>query len=656
MVGRFLSARRILIARFLVVGLMLVGCSGGQPKVQHRAAGEAGVARSGSGAGALPAALASAPGAPTAATPETRAAHAVETHVAVVEPTELAELERRGFALGVLVRGRDLPSAADLGADSGFKSIFEVLRADLRDTRAQHPGAKVTSVDGVRLFEAEWLASKQMSFRLVGVFNRLDRRAFYSGSGAERGSCGEVRFVYRLGYTTEQGKQPMQFRLPMTLNVVFYLPASDCVAEARAWQSEPGLAGSRFVEWLVGDSPAPGPLSASARRGLTLKSVEANVQSVRWQSSMIPSLGGHIEYLLRVFHAADPARERFEAAPMENMPDVARLKRDRALRAELLALLREPASLEALDDGVLVLPERFLARRAVSVSPRGLARPANRPFAQLFSPSDFADLDLVRTRTLGSGVALLRRLDGQSCVGCHQSRSIAGFHHVGNDPESTPDYAALESGLSTHLRADLARREAYVAALARSETPAEFRPIPEGQGVGNEHGAPCGLGDAGLAEWSCAPGFRCVALEDPEVGACFAEGSLGEPCEYGELVAGGRPRSDRVANIAKHACGAGMACTTNFSGFPEGSCDTSCAHDTPNRVCGDFLDVDAFQNCLRFRQPVAECARQHVFKTGLRACDAAHPCRQDYVCSRAGACLPPYFVYPLRLDGYPLRR
>jgi len=622
-------------------------------------AGQATPSRSSAAASPPPARLPREPSALAVSAPETLAAPDVETHVAVVDPAQLVELERRGFSLGVLVRGRELPSAAELNADAGFKSIFDVLRADLRDTRAQHPGAKVTSVDGVRLFEADWLGSKQMSFGLVGVFNRLDRRAFYSaasskrsGSALQHGRCGEVRFVYRLGYTTEQGKQPMQSRLPMTLNVVFYLPGSDCVAEARAWQSEPGLAGLAFVEWLT----RAGPLGASARRGFTLKSVEANVQSVRWQSSMIPSLGGHIEYSLRVFHAADEARERFEPAPLENTPDVARLKRDRALRAELLALLREPTTLRALDAGVLVLPERFLARHAVSVSPRGLARPANRPFAQLFSPSDFADLDLAGTRTLGSGVALLRRLDGESCVGCHQSRSIAGFHHVGNDAESTPDYAALESGMSTHLRADLGRRAEYVAALARSETPAEFRPIPERQGAGNGYGAPCGLGDAGLAEWACAPGFRCVALEDPEVGACFAAGSLGEPCEYGEMVSGGRPRSDRVANITKHACGAGMACTGNFSGFPEGSCDTSCAGDMPDRSCGDFLDVDGFQNCLRFRQPVAECARQHVFKTGLRACDEAHPCRQDYVCSRAGACLPPYFVYPLRLDGYPLGR
>lgn len=574
----------------------------------------------------------------------------LETHVAVVEPGELAALERLGFSLGVLLRGRELSNTETLNRDAGFKSIFDVLRADLVDTKAKHPGAKVTSVDGVRLFDAEWLASKRMSFELTGVFNRLDRRAFYQGT------CGEVRFLYRLGYETEQGKAPMKFRLPMTLNVVFLVRDADCRATARAWQSEAGPQGESFAAWLVD----AGPLGEAARRHWSLKSVEANVQSVRLQSSMRPSMAGHIEYVMRVFEAADPARARFVPRVMENMPDVALLRRDAALRAELLAFLRQPAALAALDDGVLLLPERFLARRAVSVAPRGLARQANRPFRQLFTPADFADLDLGATRTLRSPTALLRRLDGHSCVGCHQSRSIAGFHHVGNDPEWVPPYASLLSGLSAHLRADLARRRDYVSAVAAAEVPIEHRPAPERQGVGNQYGAPCGLGDPGLADWTCAPGYRCVKLEDSEVGACFAEGSVGAPCEYGDMLTGAGPARDQVAHVTKSACGQGLTCVTNFSGFPQGSCDASCGGELEDRACGDFLDVDAFQNCLRFRQPVAECATRHVFKTGMRACDDEHPCRQDFVCSRVGpnegACMPPYFVYPLRLDGYPLRR
>lgn len=641
-------SRRLLA--LLVLGSLLGNCGAGETSVVTQPPARAAVsvqasATSATSGGAL-AASAAAP------------ARALETHVAVLDPAELSEWERRGFSLGSLVRGHEFSNTPlsnkplynneELSRDPGFKSIFDVLRADLNDTRAKHPGAKVTSVDGVRLFEAEWLRSKHMAFELVGVFNRLDRRAFYPD--LDPSACGEVRFVYRLKYNTEQGKQPMQFRLPMTLNVVFHAREPDCRVAASAWQVAPGEGTAKLAKHL----------GEAVRGRYPLKSVEVNLQSVRWQSSMIPSLAGHIEYSMRVFHAVDGGRERFEPAPMENMPDVTRLENDQALRMELLAFLREPATLQALDTGVLQLPERFLAKRAVSVAPRGLARPANRPFRQLFSPGDFADLDLAGTRTLASPVALLRRLDGHSCVGCHQSRSIAGFHHVGNDPESTPDYAALHSGLSAHLRAELGRRTRYVEALARGEAPDEFRPIPERQGVGDGQGAPCGLGDTGLADWSCAPGLSCIALEDREVGACFEEGSLGEPCEYGEMLGRKRSVSDRVTHVTKHACGAGLTCVTNFSGFPQGSCDASCAGDVPDRVCGDFLDVDGFQNCLRFREPVLTCAQKHVFKTGLRACDDAHPCRQDYVCSRVtpgqGACVPPYFVYPLRLDGYPLRR
>jgi len=278
----------------------------------------------------------------------------LDTHVAVVEPAELAALERLGFSLGVLVRGRELPNTETLNQDAGFKSIFDVLRGDLLETKAKHPGAKVTSVDGVRLFDAEWLSAERMSFELIGAFNRLDRRAFYQGT------CGEVRFIYRLGYAIEQGKAPMKFRLPMTLNVVFLVADADCQATARAWQSEPGLAGDSLVAWLVDE----GPLGEASRRHWSLKSVEANVQSVRLQSSMHPSMAGHIEYVMRVFEAADPARERFVPRVMENMPDVALLQRDAALRSELLTLLRQPSTLAALDDGVLQLPERFLARRA----------------------------------------------------------------------------------------------------------------------------------------------------------------------------------------------------------------------------------------------------------------------------------------------------
>jgi len=346
---------------------------------------------------------------------------------------------------------------------------------------------------------------------------------------------------------------------------------------------------------------------------------------------------------------------------MENMPDVEKLAKNEALRAELLAHLREPAVLSAIDRGTLVLPERFLATRAVSVSPRGLTRAANRPFRKLFRDADFGDFPLRGTRTIGSPAALLRRLDGATCTGCHQSRSIAGFHQVGDDAPEHPKFDALLSGSSAHLESDLARRRAYVASVASGEAADEFRPIPERQGTGAGFGAPCGLGDAGFSEWTCAAGFHCEKLEDSEIGTCLTATAIGSPCQYGEVMSKAQPSRDLVASMKEHACEEKQRCDNNRSGFPLGACAAACSTTTPGSTCSDFLDADAFQLCLRSRVTFEGCAEKHVFGAGLRACDAENPCRQDYVCIRSrtpgvGACVPPYFVYQLRLDGYPLMR
>ncbi|HVJ20094.1 MAG TPA: hypothetical protein VM686_31990 [Polyangiaceae bacterium] len=574
------------------------------------------------------------------------------THVAVLDPAVLARLSQQGFGLSEVVLGQNAATTLELDRDTPFRDIFKVLRSELERAKRVFPLARPTSIDGFRLFDARWLASSEMSFELSGVFNRLDRRAFYEGT------CGEVRLLYRLRYTTEQGGAPMSSRLPMTVNAV-YLVADDgasCQNVAREWQSPDALSGDALPRWLVA-----GPLGREARQRWSLKAVETNLQTIRLQSTVQTTVAGHIEYSLRVFHLQTGDRPAFVAAPMENMPDVARLRADARLKTELLDWLKTPATLAALDQGTLELPERFLATAATSVSPRALTRIANRPFARLFSERDFAALELDGYRSIGSPKALLRRLDGASCTGCHQSHSIAGFHHVGDDPADSPAFSSLFRGSSSHLGADLARREAYVKSVAAGETPDEFRPLPERQGVGRGHGAPCGLGDPGFADWTCDDGYRCVALEDRDVGTCLADHGLGAPCQYGEILPNERPERDHVGKMHGEVCSESLSCDLNISGFPLGSCRGSCKTPLPNGTCGDFLDVDGYQNCLRAGSTNADCVARFVFPTQLRACDAEHACRQDYVCVRtkkagAGACVPPYFVYPLRNDGYPLKR
>lgn len=573
-----------------------------------------------------------------------------QTLSAVVEPGVLKYLEGSGFTLPELTLGQRASNNAELALLPGWKSILEVLRADLAEVKRVHPLAKVTSIDGFRLFDERFLASRELRYELVGVFNRLDRRAFYPDS------CGEIRFVYRLRYDTQQGGKPMASRLPMTVNAVFVLARGEqrCAEVARSWQTPGPLESDELSAWLL----AHGPLSASARAGWALKSIETNMQTFRIQSSVNVSMAGHIEYSLRVFRATNAERTAFTPAPMENMPDVAALSRDAPLRAELLAHLKRPETLTAADLGTFTLPERFLAKRATSFSPRGLARPGNRPFASLFRASDFDPVTLAGFRTIASGAALLRRLDGASCTGCHQSRTLAGFHHLGIEAGGARAFT-LADGMSPHLMNDLQRRRDYTTKLAGGGTPDEFRPVPERQGVGRGFGAPCGLGDTGFAEWTCDPGLSCQKQEDEEIGVCAGTPDIGSACEYGTMIPGPKPHRDRISALSKHTCSPDHACITNFSGFPQGTCGSVCSKTGAAGACADFLDVDGFQNCLRGRRAFDACAAEFVFDTGLRACDAESPCRQDYVCAKTArgpsACVPPYFVYQLRLDGYPLK-
>jgi hypothetical protein len=129
--------------------------------------------------------------------------------VALTDPAVLKALEHGGFALGRLLEGVEATSTAELNRQPGVKTIFDVVRNDVIATNVADRRAKVTSVDGFRLFESRWLDSKDMSLRLIGVFNRLDRRAFH------RGTCGEIRFVYRLAYEVSQGgAMASRLRLP----------------------------------------------------------------------------------------------------------------------------------------------------------------------------------------------------------------------------------------------------------------------------------------------------------------------------------------------------------------------------------------------------------------------------------------------------------
>ncbi|MFV8752878.1 hypothetical protein ACNOYE_20220 [Nannocystaceae bacterium ST9] len=564
----------------------------------------------------------------------------------ITEPAVMVALERE-LALPTLIGEAPLEAIA--------ASLDRRLASD-RAEDPEHTGVGLRHVH--RQFDLRWLAAPDTRFELIGVVNRMDRHVFDPGAG-----LGETRLIYRLAYTRTQKGLTVDSRLPMTINVVFWqrpdaaMPSDDQrLASLRElagrWQAEPALEGEALAEWLR----APGrPLAPERLDRALIKSVEIDVQTERWPSTIRPDMAGHAEYLLQVF---EPDGEgRWQPAPLENTPDVERLARDRVAKAELLAWLEDPAQRAALAEGTLVMPERFSARAATSVTPRGLARQANRPWSQLFDADDFTRIEF--DERLGSGAALLRRLDGMSCQGCHESRSVAGFHLLGEERDAGKTVDALHRPSSPHLDGELERRAAWFAAVVAGEAPSEVREPSEHELARGSWGSRCGLGDPGFAAWTCDEGLVCTALSDPELGTCLEPepGGVGGVCEVGRIKPSPDQHRDRIVDVAARACGEGGVCNDDRVGFPEGMCAFACADERPEGECGAIPNLRGFNDCLARDQPFATCIAETGNPAALRACDAEAPCRDDYICARSGSsrgvCLPPYFLFQLRVDGHP---
>ena len=329
--------------------------------------------------------------------------------------------------------------------------------------------------------------------------------------------------------------------------------------------------------------------------------------------------------------------------------------------AEFLQWIGEEKNLHRVDIGTVIIPDKFLATRAISVSPRGLARRANRPFRQLFDRASLASLDRApeARRYAKEPAALLRRLDELSCQGCHQSRSVAGFHMLGDEVTSSASASAnaLAVGMSPHLLLDLARRKHRIDALGDDAVPLAER----GDEETGRYGAHCGLGVPRFARWTCASGLRCTAddsnPDDTDVGICLPETpGVGDPCEAGVISSNAEPHADKVTRSESRRCASTAACQSNAVGFPGGMCESACASHTESGICAGIPILVGFNACLAKETPFEQCTAENTTPGLVRACSAGAPCRDDYVCARTpngGACMPPYFLFQLRVDGHP---
>jgi len=565
----------------------------------------------------------------------------------VTDPELLMDLEGGGLALWDVL-GAEGPSTRTLHRTSShYRAFVDLIGLDDSVARWRDPDARVGLSARHRLFNPHWLDRQSTRFELVAVVNRMDR--IHTTPGA----CGEVRLIYRLAY----GDGHAGSRLPMTLNAVFE-QRGECAALARFWLAlaeAPELGAALRAEGspLAGD---PRPVR-----------LETNFQSGRWPSGVRPSLGGHAEYVLRVFHFDG---DRAVVAPLENTPTQRLGGRKRGELREWLA-----GNAAAVDDGTLVVPTRFLAERSVSVHPRGLARYANRPWTQILPhperPLDGVDFDALSQ--IASQVGLMRRLDEMSCKGCHASRALAGFHVLGEDRPGTSPHNAIEVGISPHLVNDLPFRAATLRAIAEG-TRGPARPFSDRGASTGRVGDACGLGDATFASWSCAEGNVCKDRHGDDVGECApADGPhAGDGIELGRMTRDRRGLRDRIQGVRSEAClpidGSPARAAPSASGFPNGICVAPCERFglvDGDRICGpvprgEGTRFDGFTRCLsQHRQSFDTCLGDDAHPTWLRRCDLDDPCRDDYLCVAVpdapqgqGACMPPYFLFQVRVDGH----
>jgi hypothetical protein len=559
----------------------------------------------------------------------------------VTDTAELTALEKQGFGFSELVFAsqKHLNNNKELYQITAYKDISDSLATDLRNLPKADKLLGVGMAYSHRLFNPDWLAAESSFYELVGIVARLDRAPF------QIQSCGEIRVIYRLAYRNKSVANTIYSRLPMTVNVVFWArdennTANDCAKVAAHWQN---LSGN-----LVRNKATLTPTN--------LKAIEVNMQSVRWPSTVRPDFGGHAEYFLRVFKKSSG---KFKPAPLENTPDAKKIRGNAQLKKEMFAWLAQ--NLAAIDQGTAVLPDKFLARKVTSVALNGPGRLANLPFRQIFTETEMEPL-VKRGKYTGSAAWLLRRLDDMSCSGCHQGRAVAGFHFTGADRPETDAVNSILNAASPHFFADQPRRKRYAEALLQNQPADNYREVSlRSDHEAGAFGSFCETGGKALAQFGCNAGLSCLALNTDakihNLGICQPTSTLaGSACKNGSPLADIHPHKDRIAHAKTLTCDKGYRCQNVPVGFPGGMCSHNCSTLKDGEICGSIANLQGFNDCLARTEPFATCLSGNVRPGALKACDQNHACRSDYICARIsgnkGGCIPPYFLFQLRVDGH----
>jgi hypothetical protein len=458
---------------------------------------------------------------------------AMERGAAITDPDILRALDISGLGLARMLGADANGSGADLFALPSMAIVRDATDRDFNRYVVDRKDAP----EKITLFDRDALNAPGTQFDLAGIVSRMDR-AFVSPD-----TCGEIRLIYRpIANHDSTNRDVPPSRLPMTLNLVMKAKPAHagitCAELARRWLalSDSAPAGAERAAMLIGKGGALEWITPEA-----IDRIELNNQVAR-KATDASDLDGRADYLMKVFRL-DPQRKLFEESPLENQIDVERIRTDAKLAADFRQWLLEPANFSNLDRGTVVLPDRFLALSAINATP-ALAD-AERRARDLFSDDDIVTAlakasASASLENIQSFAGFARRLDDITCSGCHQTRSIGGFHFPGREqPGMAP--GAVVAAASPHFFGDQQRRRDILAAF-RDGAPPDFsrgfsaRPQPRraselaGTTYVNGWGAVCyapnanAAPDRSLASWTCAEGLTCqtaLGATDSSAGLCF---------------------------------------------------------------------------------------------------------------------------------------
>jgi hypothetical protein len=490
---------------------------------------------------------------------------ALERGVAIIDPSALRELDHSRFGLTRIMapaRSADTPlTNSQLFALASMAPVRKALDEEFERYVARHKAELPSETIGVgsafdfQLFDRALLDSADTRFVLSGIVNRMDRAYVLDKS------CGEIRLIYRLTRIAAPsvGELDASPRLPMTLNVVMKAKRPGdvdigCAEIARRWLGTAGLmaAGAELAEKLTAKDGALASLGPA-----NIDRIETNLQIAHAPKSAVRDF--RTDYLMKVFDY-DPSSASFIESPLENQIDRARLLSDQDFARDFKSWLLDPVHFEELDRGTVAIPDRFLLKGAVAVTPVGFAASALQPAFGLVAGEDgtktpvFSGEDVVTAlkNLAARGVAPLnirsaagfeRRLNDMSCTGCHQTRGIGGFHFPGVDWMAAHPSNATIVPASPHFFGDQIRRRDILTSIRDGQTPdfsRGFSERPQLRGsrelAGTEYqdgwGAHCYAqhtkasdNDRSYTSWTCAKGLACqIVSEASRMGMCFVGG------------------------------------------------------------------------------------------------------------------------------------